>query len=70
YRVDVHAADFEGYTALDWAASWGDTPIVAALVAHGADVHRRSRRGSTPLLLAAGNGHAATVECLLQHGAD
>src|SRR5207245_2692557 len=54
--VRVDGADEDGYTALHYAARWGDTRAIGLLLDRGADVDAKSRFGVSPLFLAAMNG--------------
>ena len=61
-----------------WAAAFGRTDAVRALLAAGRRPERRARRsaapthgeGVTPLHLAAQGGHVDAIELLLEAGAD
>ena len=59
-----------GHTAMHWAASTGDRPMMEWLVSLNADVNARNSSDATPLHTAAGSGQAMSVEWLLAHGAD
>ena len=59
-----------GHTAMHWAASTGDRPMMQWLVSLNADVNARNSSDATPLHTAAGSGQAMSVEWLLAHGAD
>ncbi len=48
-KCDANETDDAGQTALHLAARAGRTPLVLALLAHGAAVCPRDRRGRTPL---------------------
>jgi len=50
-KADINAANAKGWTALHWAASKGDLPVVQALVEAGAE-QNEDKDGNTPLLLA------------------
>ena len=69
-RVDVNAAEADGFTALHWAAQRGNLPLVDLLLASGADARTGTRYNVTPLYLATLNGNAAIMERLLNAGAD
>ncbi|XP_049964697.1 ankyrin homolog [Schistocerca serialis cubense] len=70
--ADVGARDenWSGWTALHWAAYWGDAEAVRCLVDGGAQVDARDHRKIAPLHLAAFNGHTAVVQMLLASSAD
>lgn len=62
--------DFEGYPALEQAASDGNVEIVRLLLEHGADVNvRNAWTGHTPLMSAKENHHEKVVKLLLDAGA-
>lgn len=67
-KVNSHE-DWNGQTALMWAADAGQAAVVRALLDHGADVHARSHSGATALLFAARHGDLDTVKALLEGGA-
>ena len=54
-----------GWTALHWAASEGDAPMVGLLVACGADVHAVDDARDTPLSEALRGGHVEVATRLL-----
>jgi ankyrin repeat protein len=56
--ASVKAADKRGCTALSWAATYGHSDVVPALVDAGADVNVTNIDGDTPLILAAQAGNA------------
>jgi len=69
--VPVGQRDRWGATPLHWAAMYGDSAFVEALLSAGVAVNVvATREGWTPLHGAAGAGHAGVVEALLRHGAD
>jgi len=67
-KWDVQAADFNGSTAIAWAARRGHEGVVNVLLEqskvnpHTAD----NEYGRTPLLWAAKNGHKGVVKILLE----
>ena len=69
-KVNVNAAEADGFTALHWAAQRNDTQLVDLLLAAGANAKTSTRYNITPLYLAAVNGNAAIMERLLKAGAD
>ena len=69
-QADVHAAEADGTTALQWAAYKSDAETARLLLRAGARVDARNRYHVTPLELAAGRGAAPVVEVLLGAGAD
>jgi hypothetical protein len=60
----------EGYTPLDWAASFGYEEVVGYLLRRGAKVNAADNMGWTPLHLASLHGHVDVVKRLVEHGAD
>ena len=69
-RVDVHARQGDGATALAWAADRNDLEIADLLIRAGADANAANEYGVRPLSLACANGNAAMVERLLKAGAN
>lgn len=59
-----------GWTALHYAASGPQTPLVALLLDRGADIDAQSPTRMTALMLAARYGPHETAELLLKRGAD
>eukprot|EP01064_Diplonema_japonicum_P010007 TRINITY_DN17386_c0_g1_i1.p1 TRINITY_DN17386_c0_g1~~TRINITY_DN17386_c0_g1_i1.p1 ORF type:complete len:252 (+),score=43.90 TRINITY_DN17386_c0_g1_i1:64-819(+) len=59
-----------GLTSLHHAATRGDLPLCAILVAHGAKVDAADDGGTTPLHYAASRGHVEVLSRLLECGAD
>lgn len=68
-KVNAHE-NWNGQTALMWAADAGQCAVVKALLDHGADIHARSHTGATALLFAVRHGDLDTVKALLAAGAD
>ena len=58
FNMDANAKDAWGYTALHYAAAWGQNDIIEYLVSKGADVTARTRLGQTVADLAAGGYRA------------
>ena len=69
-RVDVTAAEPDGFTALHWAVQRDNLAIVDLLLRAGANVKATSRYNVPPLYLAANNGSTAMIQRLLDAGAD
>lgn len=59
--------DFEGKTALHWAAERGSAPAVSMLLEHGAKAHVTDNKDDTPLHYAVREGHPKIVELLLTY---
>src|SRR5436190_4199638 len=69
--ADVNAAQGDGMTALHWAATNGDMPLVQMLLSAGANIRATTRLGGiTALHMASQNGHADVVATLIAAGAD
>ncbi|KAH8393157.1 DNA-binding protein RFXANK [Drosophila serrata] len=69
-KQDIDHKDEHGFTALHWAASYGQLVSVQLLVAAGANVNIMAPDLVSPVLLAAAGGHNEIVRFLLDHGAD
>ncbi|KAH8329501.1 hypothetical protein KR074_012155 [Drosophila pseudoananassae] len=67
---DIDFKDGHGFTALHWAASYGQLVSVQLLVTAGANVNFMAPDLVSPLLLAAAGGHNEIVRFLLDHGAE
>uniref|UniRef100_A0A1I7TCN0 ANK_REP_REGION domain-containing protein n=1 Tax=Caenorhabditis tropicalis TaxID=1561998 RepID=A0A1I7TCN0_9PELO len=61
---------YNGRTAIQIAADYGQTAVMEYLISIGADVQAKDKYGITPLLSAVWEGHYDAVKLLLQHGAD
>lgn len=55
--AQVNARDFQGFTALHFAAIWGWTSTVKLLLLNGADINAQTDSGKTALSLAVDNMH-------------
>ena len=62
--------NWNGQTALHWAAAEGHGAVVQALIEGGADIRQRSNAGSSPFLFAVRRGDMASVKAFLAAGAD
>jgi len=62
----------EKWTAMHYAATFGDVDIMKVLIQNGGDVNARTRDEEylTPLNIAVYDGHKDIVELLLKHGAE
>lgn len=70
-EVDVNAViAVTGWTALHWAAYWGNEKIAQLLLGRGANVDAVESEGLTPLHMAARMGHANIVDLLKRKGAN
>jgi ankyrin len=58
-----------GWTALHYAAHFGNEAIVKSLLDAGASVHTRTKSGNTVLQIARKNGREAAIALLRSHGA-
>ena len=71
--AEVGALDSQGFTALCWAANYGDLSIAAMLLGKGADPNLATPFGApravTPLYRAANGGHTAVLRALAAAGA-
>ena len=54
----------KGFTALMWAAKFGNERCLLELIKAGADLEKKTAKGSTALIIAAQNGHKECVELL------
>ncbi|KAK6543508.1 hypothetical protein TWF694_000254 [Orbilia ellipsospora] len=69
--ADIEAQDWQGRTALIWAAENGYEATTKFLVDKGADTEVKDRYfDRAPLSWAAENGHEAVVRCLVESGSN
>ena len=68
--VEGNAKDYDGKTALGWAAYKGHTEIVKLLLEKGADVNAKTNKGITALMLAAEQNHMEITKILLAKDTD
>uniref|UniRef100_A0A8R1HS11 ANK_REP_REGION domain-containing protein n=1 Tax=Caenorhabditis japonica TaxID=281687 RepID=A0A8R1HS11_CAEJA len=61
---------YNGRTAVQIAADYGQTAVIDYLISIGANIQDKDKYGITPLLSAVWEGHIDSVKLLLQHGAD
>eukprot|EP01064_Diplonema_japonicum_P013808 TRINITY_DN2135_c3_g1_i1.p1 TRINITY_DN2135_c3_g1~~TRINITY_DN2135_c3_g1_i1.p1 ORF type:complete len:483 (+),score=75.02 TRINITY_DN2135_c3_g1_i1:51-1451(+) len=66
----VDEVDVRGFTALMWAAWYGHSKVIAALINRGSDLSIQDEDGQTALFHASWNGHSEAVSLLLRAGAD
>jgi hypothetical protein len=59
--ANVNAKDFQGFTALHFAAMWGWTSTVKLLLNHGAEANAVTDAGRTALMLALDLSHDDTI---------
>jgi hypothetical protein len=69
HAINLNTKDWNGWTALHWAAGGGHETVVRLLLDNGAGVDVQSNGGRTALQLAASCGHEAVVRLLLEDGA-
>ena len=66
-KWDVQATDFNGNTAIAWAARRGHEGVLRVLLElSDVNLHKADKRRRTPLLLAAESGHEGVVKILLK----
>mgnify|MGYP001280437034 CR=1 FL=1 len=66
--ASADAKDEHGEPAVVWAAYWGHTEAVEALLRLGCDPNAPNSAGGTALMYAALNGQGGVVGALLEHG--
>ena len=68
--ANTNLKNFNGFTALHWAAFTGKTETLSLLLTNNADIESRTNDGKTPLHVAAMRGHHNFILELLHNGAD
>ncbi|MDH4120331.1 MAG: ankyrin repeat domain-containing protein [Deltaproteobacteria bacterium] len=68
--ADANDQDAEGFTALMYAAQFGNNDLIQFLLSKGAKVNTANDKGMTALMLAVSNKHPETVKILLNAKAD
>jgi ankyrin repeat protein len=68
--VDANSQDFQGWTALHFAANRGCSAACNMLIEHGASLNLQTKVSHTPLMLAAARCDLASFRELLRAGAD
>lgn len=68
--VDVNCKDEKGFTPLIFAAKYGASSSLRALLDAGADKDGQNMKGATALYFAAKGGHLDCVKALVESGAD
>ena len=66
----VNAQNIHGLAPLHVAAKFGNYPVMAALIRHGANVDLQAARGQTAMHFAAAQGDVKAINILLGDGAD
>ena len=70
YGTEVNLQNEDGYTALMWAAIYGNLDIVRLLLDRGANLYLQNNNGKTALILASIHDHIDIVRLLLDRGAN
>ena len=60
--ANVNAKNFDGHSALHWAAYTGRTETLELLLTHKADIESRTVDGRTPFHIAAFRGHVQFID--------
>ncbi|KAL1129562.1 hypothetical protein AAG570_012507, partial [Ranatra chinensis] len=66
--LNVNVEDENGFTALMWAAAYGQTSTVKMLILKNADVNSKGKNGETALHFAAAGGHHDVIRLLNTNG--
>ena len=70
-KADLEARDHRGINAIDWAAQYGNLPMLKILLANGVDINltqegKKASKMWTPLYHAVNEGHVDVVEFLIR----
>jgi ankyrin repeat protein len=68
--ANIHAAGYEGQTALHLAAEGEAEEVLAFLLDKGAHANSRDEYGRTPLMLACSSNHLGVAKMLVRHTGD
>ena len=68
--LNINAQDYNGKTALMWAAEYGNINTVKVLITSGADLNIQSNDRETALMLAIQKGHIKIAAALIDAGAE
>jgi ankyrin repeat protein len=68
--ANIDDQDNQGFTALKWAAHYGQVKMVLLLIEAGANVDSLDYHGSTALMEAVWKKHTEIVKLLLKYGAN
>ena len=68
--ASIDAEDDQGFTALRWAAYYGQVKIVLLLIEAGANLDSRDQYGSTALMEAVWKKHTEIARILIKYGAN
>ena len=70
HGADPNCRDYDGWSAIHWAAEQGHLGIFHTLLNCAADINAISSYGTSPLHCAANGGHSGLVSELLRRGSD
>lgn len=70
HGANPNLKNFNGFTALHWAAFTGRTEVVPQLLDSGADIEARIADGKTAVHIAAFRGQRGFLDFLIKRGAD
>jgi len=69
-NINVNNPDFDGMTALMYAAENGIVSVVEKLIKMNADIHVKDQDKETAILLASSHGHPKVMDMLVKAGAN